>query len=145
MAKITGKVGTLTETVDGKPQAVEYNHSASIEYALPANVKDAQKLFGDEVCITMIQRATVTSARNKINSLIVQGATDSEIAKHFEGWIPPLGSVGQRKSPAEKMATKLNKMNTSERESTLRELQELLEKESDSDVDDSDEDETEDE
>ncbi len=144
MAKITGKVGTLTEQVDGKPQAVPYNRSESIEYALPANVKDAQKLFGDEVCITMIQRATVTSARNKINSLIVQGATAGEIAKHFEGWIPPLGSVGQRKSPAEKMATKLSKMNTSERESTLRELQELLEKE-DSAVDDSDEDETEDE
>ncbi len=139
MAKITGKVGTLTETVDGKPQSVPYNRSASIEYALPENVKDAQKLFGDEVCITMVQRATVTSARNKINSLIVQGATDGEIAKHFEGWIPPLGSVGQRKSPAEKMATKLNKMSTSERETTLKELQALLEAE------DSEEDETENE
>lgn len=140
MAKITGKVGTLTETVDGKAQAVPYNRSASIEYALPENVKDAQKLYGDEVCITMIQRATVTSARNKINSLIVQGATEGEIAKHFEGWIPPLGSVGQRKSAAEKMATKLNKMSTSDRETTLKELQELLEAE-DSDVDEVDEDE----
>jgi hypothetical protein len=142
MAKITGKVGTLTETVEGKKQAVDYNRSASVEYALPETVKDAQKLFGDEVCITMIQRATVTSARNKINSLIVQGATDDEIGKHFEGWIPPLGSVGQRKSAAEKMATKLNKMSTSDRENTLRELQELLEAEGTedaSDVEDSDE------
>lgn len=132
MAKITGKVGALTETVDGEKQTVEYNRSASIDYALPETVKDAQKLFGDEVCITMIQRATVTSARNKINSMIVFGATDAEIAKHFEGWIPPLGSVGQRKSAAEKMATKLNKMTVGERETTLKELQALLEAEDES-------------
>ncbi len=134
MAKITGKVGTLTETIDGEKQRVEYNRSASVEYALPATVEEAQKLFGDEVCVTMIQRATVTSARNKINSMIVLGATGKEIAKHFEGWIPPLGSVGQRKSAAEKMATKLNKMDASEKEATLKELQELLEAD-DSDVD----------
>lgn len=132
MAKIIGKVGALTETVDGEKQSVEYNRSASIDYALPETVKDAQKLFGDEVCITMIQRATVTSARNKINSMIVFGATDAEIAKHFEGWIPPLGSVGQRKSAAEKMATKLNKMDAGERETTLKELQALLEAEDES-------------
>ncbi len=135
MAKITGKVGTLTETIDGQKQAVDYNRSASIEYELPKTVADAQKQYGDEVCVTMIQRAAVTSARNKINSMIVLGATDKEIAKHFEGWIPPLGSVGQRKSAAEKMATKLNKMSTSEKESTLKELQALLE----ADSDDSDE------
>lgn len=141
MAKITGKVGTLTETVDGEKTAVEYNRSASIEYALPKTVEDAQKVYGDEVCVTMIQRAAVTSARNKINSMIVLGATDKEIAKHFEGWIPPLGSVGQRKSTAEKMATKLNKMDAGEKEATLKELQALLE--ADSDVDEVDEDEVE--
>ncbi len=147
MAKITGKVGTLTETVDGQKQAVDYNRSASIEYALPKTVEEAQKLYGDEVCVTMIQRATVTSARNKINSMIVLGATDKEIAKHFDNWIPPLGSVGQRKSAAEKMATKLNKMSTGDKEATLRELQALLEAdgdESDEDESDSDDKEAED-
>lgn len=126
MAKIKGTVGTITETVDGKKQKVSYDRSVTVEYPLPLTMKDALERYGEEVCISMIQRSTVISGRNKINNFIVQGATEKDINKYFDGWTPPLGNVGQRKSPAEKMATKLNKMSKDEREAALVELQKLL-------------------
>jgi hypothetical protein len=127
-----GKLKNSDKNKEGKYDSLpDSNQTAEILYNFGDNVQDAVERFGEKVIMSFITGHCLFSLQERMRALMEQGLSDDEIqAKIYNPeedtyvWKPGLAPA--RKSPVEKMADRLRKLDPMEREKQIAELEALL-------------------